>query len=69
MARERPAPGSCAEAADWDARQWLIDNHLWDDSVATPPEMYDRQPTRRAQTPMQTTIEIRSPTSCCPGGW
>ena len=42
MARERPAPGSRAEAADWDARQWLIDNDLWDDSIGMPPEMYDR---------------------------
>jgi hypothetical protein len=31
-------------AADWDARQWLIDNDLWDDSVGMPSEMYDRQP-------------------------
>ena len=31
---------SAAEAADWDARQWLIANDLWDDSVGMPPEMH-----------------------------
>jgi hypothetical protein len=35
-----------ASPPDWDARQWLIDNDLRDDSVGLPPEMYDRQPTR-----------------------
>jgi hypothetical protein len=63
------APGSRAEAADWHARQWLIDNDLLDDTVGMTPEVYDRQPTRRAQRPMQTTIEIRSQTpfwrDCC----
>jgi hypothetical protein len=58
MARQRSAPGSRAEAADWDARQWLIDNDLWDDSIGMPPQRYDRQPPRRAQTPMQTTIDV-----------
>jgi hypothetical protein len=42
MAPERPAPGSRAEAADWDARQWLIDNDLWDNSIGMLPEMYNR---------------------------
>jgi hypothetical protein len=42
-----PSPsGDCAEAAGgWDARQWLIDNDLWDDNVGMAPEMYDQQPT------------------------
>jgi hypothetical protein len=34
-----PAP---PKRPDWDARQWLIDNDLWDDSIGMPPEMYDR---------------------------
>ncbi len=32
-------PGSRAEAADWDARQWLIDTDLWDGSVGMTPEI------------------------------
>lgn len=28
-----------------DARQWLIDNDLWDDNVGMSPEQYDRMPT------------------------
>lgn len=47
MAREVPrsSGGRADDAVEWDARQWLIDNDLWDDNVGMPPERYDQQPT------------------------
>ena len=41
-AAPRPQLNVLRQAAAWDARQWLIDNDLWDDNVGIPPEMYDR---------------------------
>ena len=69
MARECPAPGSRAEAADWDARQWLIDNDFWHDTVGMSPKMCHRAVDARTQTPMRITIKIRSPTPCCRSRW
>lgn len=64
MAREvmsSSPSGDCVEAADgWDARQWLIDNDLWDDKVGMSPEQYDRVP---------TSTRYRGPRLCAGESW
>jgi hypothetical protein len=42
MIRYPSSPACDVPGADWDARQWLIDNDLRDDSIGMPPERYDR---------------------------
>ncbi len=55
----RPS-GSRAEAADGDARQWLIDNDLWDGSVGMAPEIRPVADTPHPDADA-TTIDVRSP--------
>jgi hypothetical protein len=45
------------------ARQWLIDNDLWDNSVGMPPEMHDRAAPRRRCNHYRCSITDTVPSS------
>jgi hypothetical protein len=53
-----PSGGRAEAAGEGDARQWLIDNDLWDDGVGMLPEQYHRMPTSTGRT-QRTLDEVR----------